>query len=84
MLEYRLKSGYASAMQAMIWLGAILAVLGLIGVLWCVKKAAWLRKAELEEAQIRTEVQRLIFAHMASIGGAFLGLGLLVTGILLS
>ena len=63
----------------MIWIGAILAVLGLIGVLWCLRKAAWLRKARLEDAEIRTEVQRLIFTHMASIGGAFLGLGLLLS-----
>ncbi len=84
MLEYPLKSRYAAAMKVMIWIGAALAVLGLIGVLWCLKKAAWLRKAQLEDDQVRTEVQRLIFAHMAAIGAAFLGLGLLVTGILLS
>lgn len=71
-------------MKALIWIGAVLAVLGLIGVLWCVKKAAWLRKAELEEAQTKIEIQRLVMVHMVAIGGAFLGMGLLVSGILLS
>ena len=75
---------YAGAMTLMIWIGAVLAVLGLLGVLWCLRKAAWLRKAELEETAVRTELQKLIFAHMAAIGAAFLGMGLLVTGILLS
>ena len=71
-------------MTAMIWIGAVMAVLGLLGVLWCIRKAAWLRKAELQDDTMRTELQRLIFAHMLAIGLAFLGLGLLVSGILLS
>ena len=71
-------------MEVMSWIGAILSVLGLIGVLWCIRKAAWLRKAELDEATARGELQRLIFGHMLAIGFAFLGLGLLVSGLLLS
>lgn len=71
-------------MVVMIWIGGVLTGLGLLGVLWCLRKAAWLRKAELDEAAARTELQRLIFAHMFSIGFAFLGMGLLVTGLLLS
>ena len=61
-----------------------MAVLGLLGVLWCIRKAAWLKKAELEADAARAEINRLIFVHMAAIGAAFLGLGLLVTGLLLS
>jgi uncharacterized iron-regulated membrane protein len=65
-------------------IGGILTALGLGGVLWCIRKAAWLRKAELEEDIIRAELNKLIFGHMAAIGGAFLGLGLLLVGMLLS
>ena len=72
------------AMVVMIWIGAVLSVIGLIGVLWCLRKAAWLRKAELDDATARTEIQRMIFVHMFAIGFAFLGLGLLVTGTFLS
>ncbi len=61
-----------------------MAVLGLFGVLWCIRKAAWLRKAQLDEARIRNELNKLIFTHMAAIGSAFMGLALLVVGILLS
>lgn len=61
-----------------------MAVAGLIGVLWCIRKAAWLRKAELADDDIRAHLNTLIFANMASIGAAFLGLGLLIAGILLS
>ena len=71
-------------MTAMIWIGAAMAVLGLLGVLWCLRKSAWLRKAKLDEATVRGELQKLIMAHMVAIGLAFHGMGLLVTGILLS
>ena len=71
-------------MTVVIWIGAILAVLGLVGVLWCIRKAAWLKRAELDDDAARTEINRLIFGHMAAIGTAFLGLGLLVMGLLLS
>lgn len=70
-------------MTSFIWIGAALALAGLLGVLWCIRKAAWLRKQTLEEEDARAEVQRLIFAHMASIGIAFLGIGLAVTGLLI-
>ena len=71
-------------MGVMIVIGAVLAVLGLIGVLWCIRKAAWMKNAELDAESARAEINRLIFAHMAAIGAAFLGMGLLVTGLLLS
>ena len=71
-------------MIVMIWIGAVLSVLGLVGVLWCIRKAAWLRKAKLDDATAKAEIQRLVFAHMFAIGFAFLGLGLLVSGLLLS
>lgn len=71
-------------MMAMISIGAVLAVAGLGGVLWCIRHAAWLRKAELSEDKVRGELNKLIFAHMAAIGSAFLGLGLLVVGLILS
>jgi hypothetical protein len=79
-----LAARYATAMTAFIIIGAILAVAGLGGVLWCIRQASWLRRTELPEDKVRAELNKLIFAHMAAIGSAFLGLGLLVVGLLLS
>lgn len=70
-------------MDVMVVIGAILAVAGLGGVFWCIRKAAWLRGDGIPEDRIRAELNRLIFVHMAAIGAAFLGLGLLVVGLLL-
>lgn len=70
-------------MVVVIVIGAVLAVVGLGGVVWCIRHASWIRKAELTEERATAELNRLIFAHMAAIGGAFLGLGLLLVGLLL-
>ncbi|MEM6624178.1 MAG: hypothetical protein AAF674_18300 [Pseudomonadota bacterium] len=71
-------------MIALVWIGGAMSVLGLAGVLWCIRKAAWLRGAQLEPDQIQAELHRLVFVHMAAIGGAFLGMGLLTAGLLLT
>jgi len=71
-------------MIVMISIGAALTAGGLAGLLWCIRKAAWLKRARLDDRAVRAELNRLIFGHMAAIGAAFLGLGLLVTGLLLS
>lgn len=65
------------------WIGGVMSVLGLLGVLWCIRKAAWLRGAEMDDDSMRAELNRLVFGHTAAIGLAFLGLGLLTFGLLL-
>ncbi|MEM7210340.1 MAG: hypothetical protein AAF479_00390 [Pseudomonadota bacterium] len=71
-------------MTAMIVIGTVLALGGLGGVIWCIRHAAWLRKAELDDDAIKAELNKLIFGHMAAIGTAFMGLGVLVMAVLLS
>ena len=71
-------------MTVLIAIGTVVALAGLGGVLWCIRHAAWLRKAELSEDDTRVQLNKLIFGHTAAIGAAFLGLGILVVGILLN
>ena len=71
-------------MQILVYLGLAMALAGLAGVIWCIRRAAWLKKTELDGQQTRAALNTLILAHMASIGGAFLGIGLMVAGMLLS
>lgn len=71
-------------MVALLVPGALLTVAGVLGLAWCIRKAAWIRRAELDDATAHAQLQRLILGHMAAVGAAFLGLGLLLTGFLLS
>ncbi len=70
-------------MIALVIIGILLSLAGLAGILWCIRGAARLRRSDVPEADARTELGRLVFAHSASIGFALLGLGLLVAGLLL-
>ncbi|MEM7684552.1 MAG: hypothetical protein AAF293_06975 [Pseudomonadota bacterium] len=74
---------YAALMKIVIAIGAVLSVVGLAGVIWCIRHAVWLRRAELDDTRVKAELNKLIFAHMAAIGSAFMGLGLLVMAWLL-
>lgn len=70
----------------MIWLviiGTILTLAGLAGIIWCIFGAARLKRGELPDETVRIELGRLVLWHTAAIAAAFLGLGLLIVGILL-
>jgi hypothetical protein len=71
-------------MIAFVVIGALLSLAGLAGILWCIRRAARLRRrGEVPDGDVSAELNRLVFVHTASIGAAFLGLGLLVVGLLL-
>lgn len=70
-------------MVFLIVIGAVLAIGGLGGVLWCIRRALWMKKATLDDEAAKAEINRLMLVHMGSIGAAFLGIGVLVAGVLL-
>lgn len=71
-------------MTAMIVIGTAMTVAGLAGLVWCIRKARWLKGADLDADATRTVLSKLVFVHMAAIGGAFLGLGLVLVGVILA
>ena len=70
-------------MVALVAIGILLSVAGLAGILWCIRSAARMKRADLSDDALRAEIGRLVFAHTAAIGTAFIGLGLLAVGLLL-
>ena len=70
-------------MVVFVVVGVLLSLAGLAGIGWCIRHAARLRRGDMPDGEVRAELGRLVFAHTASIGAAFLGLGLLVVGLLL-
>ena len=72
-----------SVLSIFVAVGLALSLAGLAGVAWCIRAAARLKRADLPDDAVRTELGRLMFAHTAAIGAAFLGLGLLTVGLLL-
>ncbi|HET7410994.1 MAG TPA: hypothetical protein VFJ13_12420 [Paracoccaceae bacterium] len=70
-------------MTVFIVLGIVLSLAGLAGVLWCIRRAARLKRAELSDDAAGAELGRIVLVNMAAIGTASIGLGLLVIGLLL-
>jgi uncharacterized membrane protein len=71
-------------MQALIWAGAALTLIGLAGLAYCILRATRARRAGLEQAEMRAELQRVVAINMGALGLSALGLAMVVTGILLS
>ena len=70
-------------MQVMIWAGAALTVIGLIGLGYCILRASRAKRAGLDDDAMRAELQRVVAINLAAVGVSALGLAAVVTGILL-
>ena len=63
--------------------GVVLTLIGLAGILWCIRKAAWLRRSDIEGEQAMAELRKLVPANVAAVGVAFMGLAVLIVGLVL-
>lgn len=70
-------------MRILVWAGAALTLVGLIGLLYCILRATRARRAGLDDAAMRAELQRVVAINLAAVGLSALGLAAVVTGILL-
>jgi hypothetical protein len=70
-------------MQALIWVGAALTVVGLAGLVWCILLARRAKRAGLDDAAMRAALQRVVTINLAAVGVSALGLAAVVAGILL-
>ena len=71
-------------MQALIWIGAALSALGLCGLVWCILRVARARRANLPDAELRAELQKVVPLNLGALLLSVLGLMLVVVGIFLS
>lgn len=70
-------------MQGLIWAGAALTVVGLVGLMYCMLRAARAKRAGLDDAAMRAELQRVVTINLAAVGVSALGLAAVVAGIIL-
>ncbi|VDC31993.1 hypothetical protein [Pseudogemmobacter humi] len=70
-------------MEILIWTGALISLLGLGGLVWCVLRGLKIRRSGADEARMRSELQRLFAVNFAALGVSALGLALVVAGIAL-
>ena len=67
----------------MIAIGLVMALAGLFGVVWCIRFAQQMKAGGMSEDEIKAGIVKLSAVNMASMGGAMLGLSILLVGLIL-
>ena len=71
-------------MEILIWLGAAVTLLGLIGLIACIVIAARARGARLSDDEVKARLQRVVALNLGALFVSAIGLMMVVTGVLLS
>lgn len=71
-------------MDILIWAGAAVSAIGLVGIIWCIVLVLKARRAGLEEDALRARLQKAVTLNMASFMVSALGLVMVVVGIFLA
>ena len=71
-------------MEILIWLGAAVTLLGLIGLIACIVIAARARGAGLSDDEVKARLQRVVALNLGALFVSAIGLMMVVTGVLLS
>ena len=70
-------------METLIWIGSILSLLGLVGLLWCIKTVLRAKKAAVSDEELRVSLQKVVPFNMAALFLSAIGLMLVILGIML-
>ncbi|MGR3291149.1 MAG: hypothetical protein ACU0C9_08135 [Paracoccaceae bacterium] len=70
-------------MNWLIWPGAIVAVLGIVGLIFCIRAAAKARSENLDSAAMEARLHQLVAMNMGALAVSSIGLMMVVIGILL-
>ena len=72
-----------SLANIMISLGLVFIVLGLSGLVYCINLARRIKTMNPNDEEIKSAFYRISAANMASMGAAFLGLALVLAGLII-
>ena len=70
-------------MELLIWIGSILSILGLVGLLWCIKTVLNAKKLATSDEELRSSLQKAVPLNMAALFLSAIGLMLVILGIML-
>ena len=71
-------------MEALIWIGAGLTLVGLAGLVWCIVVVLRARKAGLSDEELKSRLQSVVALNMGALAVSGIGLMCVVVGILLA
>lgn len=71
-------------MHIVIWIGTGLTLLGIAGLGWCIRLVLGIKRQALPDDQARRAMQRLVAWNMGALAVSFLGLIMVVVGVILA
>ncbi|AXI54452.1 hypothetical protein C1J05_08055 [Sulfitobacter sp. JL08] len=71
-------------LEILVWTGAGLSVLGLLGLVWCIVRVAKAKRANLSDDELRAAIQSVVPINMGALFLSVIGLMLVVVGVFLS
>ncbi len=70
-------------MDALIWSGTALSILGVAGLAYCIVAAIGAKRSGLSDADLRARLQRLVVWNLGALLLSSLGLVMVITGLFL-
>jgi len=70
-------------MEWLIWIGAVVSLVGLAGIIWCIFSVAKAKRANLAEDEMRAQLAKVLPMNMGALFLSVIGLMLVVVGIFL-
>jgi hypothetical protein len=67
----------------LIWVGAVITLLGVIALIWCIVTVARARGAGLTEEAMKLKMRRVLAVNMGALAASTIGLMMVVLGIFL-
>ena len=70
-------------MEYLIWTGAVVSLLGMFGIFYCIYLALKAKRANLSDDEMKARLQRVVLLNMAALLFSMVGLMMVVAGIIL-
>lgn len=70
-------------MQNLIWIGALVSLVGVGGLVWCILAALRARRSGVEDAEMKAKLQKVVLVNMVALVISAIGLMLVILGIML-
>lgn len=71
-------------MDYVIWGGAALSMIGILGLLWCIVLAVRAKRSGLPDEQVKAQLQQVVALNLGALAVSALGLMLVIAGIILA
>ena len=71
-------------MEALIWIGAGLTLIGLFGLIWCIVIAMRARKEGLDDAAMKARLQKVVALNLGALAVSAIGLMTVIMGVFLA